>query len=179
MVWWLPMHCSWRLLLGGLWSLGARLNVSFLPMVQLLRKSSQQCGWFRNCPLNSAAADLLPIWCHPLFWCILKASQEGCSWSFLKDVAVPKVLSKVWVMLKVPQRCGCSKRIPKGCGCTLHLSYTLKTLYFFIPSNSLFPAKDDAALHLQNLATTAPSRFSKVSLYAPSPTRVNFRWINK
>ena len=118
-------------------------------------------------PLNSAAADLLPIWCHPLFWCILKASQEGCSWSSLKDVAVPKVFSKVWVMLKVPQRCGCSKRIPKGCGCTLHLSYTLKTLYFFIPSNSLFPAKDDAALHLQNLATTAPSRFSKVSTRLP------------
>ena len=60
------------------------------------------------------------------------------------------------------------------CVCTLHPSYTLKTLYFFIPSNSPSDAKDDVALHLQNVATTAPSRFSKVSLYAPSGTRVNF-----
>ena len=69
MVWWLPMHCSWRLLLGGLWSLGAWLNVSFLPIVQLLRKSSQRCGWFRNRPLNGAAVPeilLSMVWLHPL-----------------------------------------------------------------------------------------------------------------
>ena len=70
MVWWLPMHCSWRLLLGGLWSLGAWLNVSFLPIVQLLRKSSQpRCGWFRNRPLNGAAVPeilLSMVRLHPL-----------------------------------------------------------------------------------------------------------------
>ena len=69
MVWWLPMHCSWRLLLGGLWSLGAWLNVSFLPIVQLLRKSSQRCGWFRNRLLNGAAVPeilLSMVRLHPL-----------------------------------------------------------------------------------------------------------------
>ena len=69
MVWWLPMHCSWRLLLGGLWSLGAWLNVSFLPIVQLLRKSSQRYGWFRNRPLNGAAVPeilLSMVRLHPL-----------------------------------------------------------------------------------------------------------------
>ena len=117
MVWWLPMHCNWRLL-GGLWNLGARLNVSFLLIVQLLRKSSQRliqksssqwCGCSGNPPLNGATApshipennlapptriplsvvvDLLPVWCHPLFWCMLKASQEWCSWSFFVSKGV-------------------------------------------------------------------------------------------
>ena len=147
--------CSWSFLL-----LQRRQT-----LLCVLKASQVWCGW----------SFFLPQRHHPLL-CVLKVSQVWCGWSFLKDVVVPKVLSKVWVMLKVPQRCGCSRRILKGCGYTLHLSYTLKTLYFFfIPSNSLFHAKDDAVLHLQNVATTAPSRFSKVSLYEPSRTWVNFR----
>ena len=93
----------------------------------VLKASQVWCGW----------SFFLPQRHHPLL-CVLKASQVWCGWSFLKDVVVPKVLSKVRVMLKVPPRCGCSRRIPKGCGCTLHLSYTLKTLYFFLSLQTTF-----------------------------------------
>ena len=53
--------------------------------------------------------------------------------SLMRVKSVPSL-----VRLVVPQRCGCSRRIPKGCGCTLHLSYTLKTLYFFLSLQTAF-----------------------------------------
>ena len=43
-----------------------------------------------------------------------KFSRCGWCWKFLKDAAVPEVLSKVRMMLKVPQRCGCSRSSLKG-----------------------------------------------------------------
>ena len=58
--------------------------------------------------------------------------------------------------------------------CTSLTLSKLSLFFFLFPSNNLFHAKDDAALHLQNVATTAPSRFNKVSLYAPSPNAGEF-----
>ena len=43
-----------------------------------------------------------------------KFSRCGWCWKFLKDAAVPEVLSKVRMMLKVPQRRGCSRSSLKG-----------------------------------------------------------------
>ena len=99
--------------------------------MQLLRKFSQWCGWFGNPPLNgaaapshirenklapltriplNAAADLLPVWCHPFFWCVLKASQEWCSWSFL----LPQRPHPLLCVLKASQVwCGWSFFLPQ------------------------------------------------------------------
>ena len=109
-----------------------------------------------------------------------KFSQRGWwCWKFLKDVAVPKEFLK-----GAAAPCTSRKKKKRFCSSLrVRLHLFLLSTGAAAPCTPLTLSKLSIFLSLQtallNVATTAPSRFSKVSLYAPSGTRVNFRWINK